>query len=199
MTIRCLNRININPYTVLHRSRWIIIIPPRENWPTISPSSLALATAPIMMRISIQVIPGIIFMLTGTQAEKGNAPQMIPVLPGIWNCPKFTGCSHLCFLLPAMFISAHPRLKPKIPARARKTMTITEKYMLLMPKTGASFSTRRLAMSKSRHWWMTTIYTPYAKTPDGSIEPFGDGGYNTEVIMGAEVETTIKSWKELTD
>jgi type IV pilus assembly protein PilY1 len=39
----------------------------------------------------------------------------------------------------------------------------------------------------------------YVKTPDGNIESFGEGVYNNEVIMGGEIETTIRSWKELTD
>ena len=37
----------------------------------------------------------------------------------------------------------------------------------------------------------------YVKTTDGSIETFGGGGYNNEVIMGAEVNTSVRSWKDI--
>ncbi len=37
----------------------------------------------------------------------------------------------------------------------------------------------------------------YVKTPDGGIETFGEGVYNNEVIMGADVTTSVRSWKEI--
>ena len=39
----------------------------------------------------------------------------------------------------------------------------------------------------------------YVKTTDGSIVTFGGGGYNNEVIMGSEVETSVRSWKDITN
>ena len=39
----------------------------------------------------------------------------------------------------------------------------------------------------------------YVKTTDGSIETFGGGGYNNEVIMGAEVNTSVRSWKDISN
>lgn len=39
----------------------------------------------------------------------------------------------------------------------------------------------------------------YIKTPDGSIDSFGSGVYNNEVIMGTEVSTSVRSWKEITN
>ncbi len=39
----------------------------------------------------------------------------------------------------------------------------------------------------------------YVKTPEGNIEPFGGGPYNNSVIMGAVVDTAVRSWKELSE
>ncbi len=39
----------------------------------------------------------------------------------------------------------------------------------------------------------------YVKTPDGNIETFGDGVYNNEVIMGSDVTTSVRSWKEISE
>ena len=39
----------------------------------------------------------------------------------------------------------------------------------------------------------------YVKTPEGNIEPFGGGPYNNPVIMGAVVNTAVRSWKELSE
>lgn len=39
----------------------------------------------------------------------------------------------------------------------------------------------------------------YVKTPEGNIETFGGDGYNNEVIMGAVVETSVSSWKEISE
>ncbi len=39
----------------------------------------------------------------------------------------------------------------------------------------------------------------YIKTPDGGIETFGGGGYNNPVIMGADVTTSVRSWKEISE
>ena len=39
----------------------------------------------------------------------------------------------------------------------------------------------------------------YVKTPEGNIEAFGGDGYNNEVIMGAVVETSVSSWKQISE
>ncbi|WP_035242487.1 PilC/PilY family type IV pilus protein [Desulfobacter vibrioformis] len=39
----------------------------------------------------------------------------------------------------------------------------------------------------------------YVKTTDGSIVTLGGGRYNNAVIMGAEVNTSVRSWKEISN
>lgn len=39
----------------------------------------------------------------------------------------------------------------------------------------------------------------YVKTPDGSIAAFGSGNYDNPVLMGSEVSTAVRSWKEITN